>query len=226
MKYIILITLSFLVQHASAQCHTDAHTSYISDSWQSCNTSPSPNPARSNSHWILLDLGHVYQLGASHIWNYNVQGATNKGMKNIIIDYSTDGNNWSQATTTTVAQASGQVSYAGVTGPDLTGTTARYILISATDNWGHTSCAGLSEIKINVTPTTLGNHWIGVVSTEWDKPSNWGLGVVPNRYTNVLIPAGTPYPPIVNVHSKVNSLVVENGAELSVQSRRMIEICN
>jgi len=55
-------------------------------------------------------------------------------MRNIIIDYSLDGLNWTQATSFTLAQASGNGNYTGVAGLNLNGTAARIVLLTASSN--------------------------------------------------------------------------------------------
>lgn len=145
----------FNLQLSFAQCTDDTHSTNAKDAWESCQTANNPNPARTNGHWILYDLGYEYQLGVTHFWNYNVAGETEKGLKEVIIDYSTDGNNWTTATQFELAEASGNSNYTGVTGPDLGGVTARYILLFAQSTWDEGSCAGLAEFKVEVMGTVL-----------------------------------------------------------------------
>lgn len=155
MKKIILKYITFLAIYGSflinlpAQCANENHSTHPQDSWLSCSSSTNPNPDRGNSHWLRYDLGYIYHLTSTQFWNYNVADATNKGFKNIAIDYSTDGITWSNATTFELAQAPGTNDYTGVAGPDLSGLAARYILLTALDTWGN-SCAGLSEVKFDV----------------------------------------------------------------------------
>jgi len=145
----ILFILSTLLVHAQI-CHDDTHSTNVFDSWVSCQTAQNPNPARGNSHWVMYDLGYVYSLGVTYLWNYNVMGQTDRGMKNLVIDYSLDGITWNQIVTYQLSQATGLPTYIGSFGPDLNGIDARYVLITAIDTWGSTGCAGLSEIKFNI----------------------------------------------------------------------------
>lgn len=126
------------------------------DSWESCTPSLNPNAARGVSHWIQYDLGQVLLLNESHIWNYNVEGAIGKGFKDVVIDYSTDGNTWTQlGEMQEWTQASGTVGYTGFVGPNFNGVTARYILITALNNWDNGICSGFSKITINATDCLL-----------------------------------------------------------------------
>lgn len=60
--------------------------------------------------------------------------------------------------------------------------------------------------------------WQGQVDTNWGTASNWDTGVVPDDTTNVFIPAGTPSAPTVSGTATVDSLVVEDGAALTLGS--------
>lgn len=157
MKNIVFISIILLgcFSFLNAQdCNTDNHSANLNDGWSSCSIAPSPNNAHPDGHWVMYDLGFVYAIKETHFWNYNVTGNINKGMKDIIIDYSLDGNNWTNAAQFQLGQASGISTYVGESGPDLTGIQARYILIYASSNWGN-SCTGLAEVKFDVDPVTV-----------------------------------------------------------------------
>lgn len=115
--------------------------------WESC--AKAANPARPNQqqHWIRYDLGQVYQLKSTRVWNYNAQNQTNKGFKTVLIDYSTDGTTWQPlGGTYNWPQAPGTSEYAGFLGPNFNNIKARYVLVSATSQWDQGTCAGFSKI--------------------------------------------------------------------------------
>lgn len=120
-------------------------------SWVSCSTSANPNPARSgNQHWIKYDFGNIYKLQGTRIWNYNVLNQTNKGFKTVAIDYSLDGTTWTTlGSNYTWNQASGISDYSGFVGPNFNDIKARYVLISAINNWGDATCSGFSKITFD-----------------------------------------------------------------------------
>ncbi len=150
MKSILTYIVTILCfSNINAQCFPDQHSTSWYDSWTSCLTNPSPNKLRSDGHWILYGLGHNYLLGTSHWWNGNEANATKNGIKKFIIDVSVDGLNWEEVTTVELPQASGLNNYEGVDGPDLNKIPARYILLTAIENYGG-SCYSLGEMKINV----------------------------------------------------------------------------
>ena len=130
---------------------TDNVTSLRESSWVSCsNTNPNPNTARaSNPNWILYDFTDRYRFNGSRVWNYNVEGETDRGFKNVYVDYSLDGTTWQTLGTSYFwQQAPGIADYSGFSGPNFNDVKARYILISALDNWG-AGCSGFSKITFD-----------------------------------------------------------------------------
>jgi hypothetical protein len=120
--------------------------------WESCNNAANPNTARAaNQRWIKYDFGEPYLINGTRIWNYNVAGDTDKGFKNVMIDYSLNGTTWTPLSTTpyTWNQASGIADYAGFLGPNFGGQKIRYLLISAVDNYGDAVCSGFSKITFD-----------------------------------------------------------------------------
>ncbi len=132
---------------------TDNITTSSEGVWQTCtNTNPNPNASRSaNSSWLLYDFTDRYKFNTSRVWNFNVTNETNKGFKNVNVDYSLDGTTWTALGTSYLwQQAPGAADYAGFLGPNFNDVKARYILVSAIDNWGN-ACSGLSKITFDAT---------------------------------------------------------------------------
>ena len=120
--------------------------------WVSCTNSlnPNPNTARASSaHWIKYDFTDRYKFSTSRVWNYNVENETDKGFKTVTIDYSTDGTTW-QALGNTYSwpKAQGLPDYSGFAGPNFNDIKARFILISAIENWG-AGCSGLGKVAFD-----------------------------------------------------------------------------
>lgn len=153
MKQIILYIFLFLLSSyiSFSQCYPDRHSTNAHDGWVSCSSAPSPNPSGGNGHWILYDLGQVRQLYKSTIWNLNSPDRLDWNIQSARFDYSVDGNSYTNLTTTTLLQASGESLYEGMTGPDFGGISARYILITAVSNYGGT-CYGLGEVRFYTEP--------------------------------------------------------------------------
>jgi len=149
-KTITIIAFTVLAYTGSfAQCYPDRHNTSWFDGWISCAAKPNPNPVRGESHWIMYEMNHVYQLGQMHIWNTNVPDYLNYGIENAVIDVSYDGVNWTEVGQFTFQQADGTSTYEGFEGPDLEGYEGRYLLITGLSNYGG-FCYGLSEIRVDV----------------------------------------------------------------------------
>ncbi len=141
----IIYLLFFLPFLSTGQC--------TYDHWLSCEKAPNPNPGRDSSHWIYYDLGQVYPLAQTRFWNYNDPVDLHAGLREVSIDYSTDGVSWTHWGNIQLPPASGRQDYAGMAGPDLKGTPVRYLLLTAHSNWGG-GCYGLSEIQLDIATVT------------------------------------------------------------------------
>jgi hypothetical protein len=154
MKYFLLFPLLLAGYFAQAQCGDSTHSATAADAWVSCQPAPSPNSARGSGHWIQYDFGYVYTLGTSHVWNANLSSDTDKGLREVVIDYSLDGQNWTELGSFEFGEASGYQSYQGEAGPDFGEVAARYILITALNNHGDPTCYGLSEMRFDLEAVT------------------------------------------------------------------------
>jgi len=163
----------------NGQCYPDRHSTNWFDGWVSCDAFPNPNIDRGLSHWIMYDLGQNYDLKGTRIWNTNDPSHLDRGLKDVHIDFSTTGGDWSNAGTFTFARADGSSTYEGFDGPDLTGVRARYILITAVDNWGG-DCFGLSEIRFEAEDAAVTEV---AELNEVDGSPCFSLSTYPNPFT-------------------------------------------
>lgn len=154
--YKLIFLLSFLfcfVQTAFGQCNTELHSNVTNDAWLSCETSPNPNTVRGIGHWIQYDFGFVYQFNESHFWNSNEAGLTERGFKEVAIDYSMDGTNWTELGQFEFEEASGESDYPGFEGPNFGGIEARYVLLTMISTFNDSDCTGLAEVQFFVDET-------------------------------------------------------------------------
>lgn len=148
-KSILLMVVCCCTQLAGmAQCFPDRHSTNFYDGWISCETGNSPNALRGPGHFIMYDFGKLYALGHMKIWNTNDPSHLDWGMRDVVIDYSRDGETWTEAGKYTFEQGTGSNTYEGFNGPDLGGIEAQYLLITAVNNYGGT-CYGFAELKID-----------------------------------------------------------------------------
>lgn len=150
-----LVLIIFLsVTNISSQCYPDRHNTSWFNGWASCEQAESPNAHRAKGHWIMYDLKNTFDLGNTHLWNVNDPKHLDWGIREVIVDVSKDGINWDEAGTFDIPMGSGRSIYEGSSGPDLTGYTGQYILLTAKSNYGG-SCVGLSEIRIEAKESSI-----------------------------------------------------------------------
>lgn len=71
-----------------------------------------------------------------------------------------------------------------------------------------------------------GSVWLGVTSTAWKTPSNWAKGIVPTGNDDVIIPAGTPFSPLVSVgdNAACKSIKLNPGAVVTVATGATLKV--
>ena len=109
-----------------------------------------------NNATVIFALDRVEALGALYIWNYCEKGKTDCGVKDLNVQYSVDGSNWSNLGDFTLTQASqdeidaygGCVASGYDTEPiDFKGVPARYIALTPQSNYGGDK-TGLAEVRV------------------------------------------------------------------------------
>ncbi len=126
----------------------DQHSANLAHMWLS-------NLAETEGVWIQYDLGQVHKLDRVHVWNHNSQ--TEKvlgyGIKEALIETSSDGQTWTELKTAEFSQGTGLDSY---TGADvaLDGVVAQYLRITALSNHSILGLTqvGLSEVRFYSIP--------------------------------------------------------------------------
>ncbi len=62
-------------------------------------------------------------------------------------------------------------------------------------------------------------------TTEWNCPANWSEGRVPDEFTQVIIPTGANYYPVIQyAPTPIDALMMEGGAKLTIQSGAKLAI--
>ena len=153
MKHILYILLIVFSSNQTlwGQCAEPDGTVW-NDTWRSCTPTDNPISEYGESHWIQYNFGSVRNLSKSWVWNTNESGRLEQGFKNVHVDYSLDGEEWTNWGEMTFPKANGDAVYGGFPGPDLSNIQAQFILITAVSNYGDESCFGISEIKFNLLP--------------------------------------------------------------------------
>jgi len=100
--------------------------------------------------WIQFDLGKTQKLDRMHVWNHNSQteAILGYGMKEVLIETSLDGQNWTELKTVELAQATGSANYPGVDIP-MDSVVAQLVRLTPLSNWSILGLkqVGLSEVR-------------------------------------------------------------------------------
>ncbi len=147
-KYILLVSLFLMSLEIGAQCVDNGN--YWNDSWVSCIKSTNPNPLRGESHWLLYEFHETQFVDSTHIWNANRSGESGFGAKDVVIDYSEDGNTWIELGEYNFPQADESQDYSGFVGPDFDGKEVQKILITVLSTFEAGNCASIAEILIGI----------------------------------------------------------------------------
>lgn len=107
---------------------------------------------KGNTIDFIFDIGHIEKLGEMYLWNYNAEGDTGSGLKEIAVSSSEDNVTYSDPVNYTLTQASGKdgikaTNTADGSSIDYNGAVGRYIKISVISNFGGDG-NGLSEIRL------------------------------------------------------------------------------
>ena len=132
----------------------DLHSDNENDMWLSGTDDPNP--------WIQYEFDRMYNLHGMWIWNFNqtFEDVVGFGLKDVVIEYSADGIDWTIVDASTELPAAG-----GVNGAahdieiDMAGAVARYVRITAKTNWGGWNRYGLSEVRFFYIPMAARNPY-------------------------------------------------------------------
>jgi len=126
----------------------DLHSNESASMWRSEAGGAQPT-------WIEYQFDRIYKLHQMWVWNYNVEleNIVGFGFKDVTIEYSTDGNNWTQlAGVPQFAKAPGADGYAHDTTIDFGGALAKSVKLTANSNHGPFDQSGLSEVRFFYIP--------------------------------------------------------------------------
>ena len=136
-----------------------------------------PQPA-----WILFEFDNVYKLDEMWVWNSNesLEQAIGLGFKDVVIEYSTDGVDFTTlGTTHEFAQGDGSASYAHNTTVDMEGLGAKYVRLTANSSWKNILPQfGLSEVRFFSIPVQANqpDPASGATGTDLDPVLGWTAG--------------------------------------------------
>ncbi len=151
----------------------DLHSMEVTDMWLS---GSEPGGA-----WIEYELDKVYKLHEISVWNSNqmIEPLLGFGLKDVSIDYSLDGTDYTTLGTIECAQAPGASDYAYNTAVDFAGAGAKYVKLMANSNWGGLlDLYGLSEVRFLYIPVNAREPYpvSGATDVDIDVALGWRAG--------------------------------------------------
>ena len=105
--------------------------------------------------YIQFDFRKVYQLHEMLVWNYNMalEKSFGIGLKDVLVEYSEDGENWVALDNIVFAQGSGLITYTANTTVAFDGVAAKAVRLTINSAYGTTGLVGLSEVRFMHIPT-------------------------------------------------------------------------
>ena len=107
--------------------------------------------------WIRYEFDAVYKVDHVLVWNSNqaTESALGVGVKDAVIEYSTDGNTWTTLGDVELTQAAGEGEPLSPEVVDLGGVVAKYVKLTISSNWGGLlKQYSLSEVRFYSVPVS------------------------------------------------------------------------
>jgi len=127
---------------------SDQHSVEPTDMWLSSATGPQPT-------WIQYEFNRPYKLLEMWVWNSNqlLESLFGLGAKDVTVEYSEDGVNWTSLGDFEFARAPGLADYNHDTTVDMARCLAKYVRLTTNSNWGGLLPQyGLSEVRFFYIP--------------------------------------------------------------------------
>ncbi|UCD52731.1 MAG: discoidin domain-containing protein [Phycisphaerales bacterium] len=126
---------------------SDQHSTDPADMWLASASGDEPV-------WVQYEFDRVYQLHEMWVWNYNVQFelVLGFGLKDVSIEYSVDGAEWTALGDAQLAQGTATPDYEANSVVDLQDVAARFVRITVNSKWGGMPQYGLSEVRFYQIP--------------------------------------------------------------------------
>jgi Carbohydrate binding domain len=106
--------------------------------------------------YLQYEFDGVYKLHEMLAWNYNVQfePMLGFGLKDVTVEYSENGTDWTVLGDVEFAQASARSDYTANTTVDFAGAAAKYVKLTVNSGYGPLGQFGLSEVRFMFIPAS------------------------------------------------------------------------
>jgi len=127
----------------------DEHSTDSTDMWLA-------SPSGDDPMYIQYEFDAVYKMHEMLVWNYNVQFelVLGFGLKDVTVEYSENGTDWTALGDVELAQATAQATYTPNTTVDFQGVPAKFVRLIINAGHGPLAQYGLSEVRFLFIPAT------------------------------------------------------------------------
>ena len=124
----------------------DEHSATSTEMWLA---TPGADPL-----WVQYEFDRIYKLHEMRVWNYNVQFELllGFGLKDVTVEYSTDGAEWMLLGDVELSQATARADYRANTTVDFGDAAVKYVRLTVNSGWGPMGQYGLSEVRFLYVP--------------------------------------------------------------------------
>ena len=151
----------------------DGHSVTSGDMWLA-------SPPAEGNLYIQYEFDSVLKLHEMLVWNYNVQFEVmlGFGLKDVAIEYSEDGAEWTALGDFEFAQGTSAAGYMANTTVDFGGVAARYVRLTVNNSYGTMGSHGLSEVRFLYIPANAREPEPadGAVDVSVDTALTWRAG--------------------------------------------------
>ena len=125
----------------------DQHSIASGDMWLA-------KPVEGESLWIQYEFDRLCKLHQMLVWNYNEQFEMilGFGLKDVTVEYSQDGAEWTVLGDVQLNQATASATYTANTAIDFEGVAAKFVRLTVNSAWGGMGQYGLSEVRFMYIP--------------------------------------------------------------------------
>jgi hypothetical protein len=151
----------------------DEHSTVAFDGWMTAKGDATP--------WIQFAFDGVRKLDKALVWNSNqaLESILGFGVKNATVEYSTDGQAWTQLGDFELAQATSSADYLANTTIDFGGAAVKFVKLTINSNWGGVLPQyGLSEVRFYYVPVVAREPKpaAGATAVHPQVPFSWRAG--------------------------------------------------
>jgi len=120
----------------------DQHSTEASDMWLA-------GPPDDEALYVQFEFGGVHKLHEMLVWNYNAEFELilGFGLRNVTVEFSENGTDWTILDTVEFAQATARATYTANTTVEFGGVAARYVRLTVNSGWSAAGQFGLSEVR-------------------------------------------------------------------------------